>query len=93
MKLKYEMVTIKMKNETQVQGTNTGIDPITATFPLENAKMIVKEKEPIRLKALIIRRNYINYCILPVNLPSDRLLLQGDLIVKAPFRGRGEYKC
>ena len=92
MKLEYETVTIEMENETQVQGIIMGIDPATATFTLENAKMIIKDREPIRLKALIIRGNYINYCILAENLPLDRLLLQEDTTEKAPFRGRGKYK-
>ena len=92
MKLKYEIVTIKMNNETHVQGTVTGIDPFTETFTLENVKMIVKERKPIRLKVLIIIGNYINYCILLVNPPLHRMFLQGNPIEKVPFRGRGKVR-
>ena len=80
MKLKYETVTIEMKNKTQIQGTIMEIDPSNKTFTLEDIIMIPKGRKPIRLKVLITRGDYINYYILPVNPPLNRILFHGNPI-------------
>ena len=75
-KLKHKMVTLEMKNETQVHGTIFGIDSTTITFILTNAEMTIKKHQDlIKLNVLIIRGNYICYCTLPETLPLDKLIL------------------
>ena len=53
--VKYHSITIEMKNKTQVQGTIKGTNLAAATLILENAYIVIKDPDLVRLKVLINR--------------------------------------
>ena len=84
MKLSHEIVTMELKNDTQVPRTVTGVD-VSMNIHLKSVKMILKNKDPVQPDILNIRGNNVQKFILLDSLPLDSVLI--DDIPKA--RGTG----
>eukprot|EP00826_Nyctotherus_ovalis_P041056 TRINITY_DN4095_c0_g4_i1.p1 TRINITY_DN4095_c0_g4~~TRINITY_DN4095_c0_g4_i1.p1 ORF type:complete len:118 (+),score=20.05 TRINITY_DN4095_c0_g4_i1:76-429(+) len=74
MKMNYEVVTIELKNGSEITGTITGVD-FKMNIHLKGVKVTLRGRETIAMDQLTIRGSNIRYVILPENLPIDALLV------------------
>lgn len=103
MKLTSEYVQIELKNGTVVAGTVVSVAPNMNTV-LKDAKMTVKNEDPVSMETINLRGNTIRHYILPETLPLDTMIKQDErrlrtdrpvnpasLNTTTPIRGRGGF--
>ena len=74
MKLSHKIITMELRNGTQVHRTITGVE-VSINTHLKSVKMILKKKDSVQLDILSIHGKNVRYFILPDNLPLDTLLI------------------
>ena len=58
LKLSHEIVTMELKNDTQVHRTVTGVE-VNVNIDLKSVKIILKNKDPVQLDILSICGNNV----------------------------------
>ena len=74
MKLSHEIVTMELRNGTQVHRTITGVD-VSMNTHLKSVKMILKNKDSVQMEILSIHGKNMRYFILLDSLPLDTLMI------------------
>ena len=74
MKLSHKIVTMELKNGTQVHRTIRGVN-VSMNTHLKSVKMILKNKDSVQLDILSIRGKDVHFFILPDSLTLDTLLI------------------
>ena len=88
MKLSHEIITMELRNGTQVHRTITGVD-VSMNTHLKSVKMILENKDSVQLEILSICDKNMHYFILLDSLPLDTLMIDDDPTARGHDDHRG----
>ena len=88
-KIHHKPVVVELKNGAVVEGDLSGVD-IAMTTHVKNAKLRVKNKNPVQVEHLTLRGSHIRYILLPDDLGLDYLLIDDTPVQKPAKEKRGK---